>query len=229
MQTNAQKLKLTKKLELCNKVYLIDFQMDQNLDFSPGQFVVLQLAPRVFRSYSIVDIKNGILTLLIDTKVGGEGSKFFEESLEGTEINLLGKPSGVFKVANTTNSKVFVATGTGLAPFIPMIKETLKKQPKTPITLYFGCRHLRDEYASKTFEKELQANNFKIESCITRDENIPDNCHKGRVTEIIPRLEKNFINTEFYLCGNPKMVEEMRKLLVQKGAINNIYFEKYGA
>ena len=227
----SQILTVIEKVELVSGVYKIVFRLSEPVTFFPGQYVVLQIDPKTFRSYSIVALDDKTLTLLIDTRVGGIASKFFEASKEGTELNLIGVPLGRFAVQNTEKSKIFVATGTGLAPFVPMIKTILQKNPDAEVKLYFGARHEKDDYCEHFFEDFSRDKhpNFQIIHCISQPEdNLPESSIEGRVTKVVPEKEQDCSEPEFYLCGNPKMVDDIQEVLRQHGADENLFTEKYG-
>ncbi len=218
----GQKLKIIQKTELSPKTYLIKLEMEESLDYKPGQFFVLQLGPKIFRSYSIVDLEDKLLTLLIDAKVGGPGSQFFEQAQPGHELRQLGNASGVFRIQPTNKQKIFIATGTGLAPFVPMIKAAVQLAPSR---LYFGCRTKDANFAPQFLSNHP---NLTIFPCISREKELPPQFFQGYVTDAVLELEKDFTNSEFYICGNPKMINDMQKILEEKGA-EHIYIEKYGA
>ena len=49
---------------------------------------------------------------------------------------------------------------------------------------------------------------------------------KGRVQILIEKYLKNNFSGDFYLCGIPKMIEDVKKLLKNRG-FKNIYYEIY--
>lgn len=229
MQTN--RLKIIKKEELCPGTYLFQFSLSESINYLPGQFVVLQIEPKIFRSYSIIEVsKDNIMSLLIDVRVGGPASKFFEKAQEGTELNLIGKPLGKFILRESSNPKIFIATGTGLAPFIPMVKAALAANAEEKIDLFFGIRHVGHDYCKQFFADcpPEKFPNFTVHSCISQPEKeLPQGTHEGRVTKIIPEILKDYEKNDYYLCGNPKMVDEMTEILQQKGCKDNIFAERY--
>lgn len=212
-------------------VYLFHLALSEPITYFPGQHVVIQVAPKVFRSYSIVDVKNDELVLLIDVRIGGQASKIFEEAGKGTEFGLIGRPLGRFVVHDTGKPKVFVATGTGVAPFVPMIKAVLQKNPAADVKLYFGARTMEDDYADRFFQDYLNDRypHFEIIHCISRPNgDLPEGYRHGRVTMIVPEHLEDCRTQEFYLCGNPQMVDDIQEVLRKNGADDNLFTEKYG-
>ncbi|MEI6711736.1 MAG: hypothetical protein WCK88_06205 [bacterium] len=113
---------------------------------------------------------------------------------------------GQFILAHTLAPKIFIATGTGLAPIVNMIRtlpDTIKK------SLYFSVSTQADLF----YAEELRAiKNLDLHICVSREE--VTGCEFGRIN--IDAVEAP-LETEWYLCGNPKMVEENITKLNQRG------------
>lgn len=214
--------KLLAKEKLTDETYELRYEVPQDFSFVPGQFVGLQVPPYPLKSYSIVDAKNGEVTLLIDifTK-----SNYFVNTQVGDTLTLSGA-YGVFKVKDTDLPKVFICTGTGVAPFIPMVKKLLAEKPDQKVKFFFGCRYLKDDYTSKYFGETLYNPNLEFTRCVTRPEDPTQKFEQGRVTEIVPKHNIDWKNSEFYICGSPQMVTDMKQILLNLGA-DKIYVEKF--
>ncbi len=157
-------------------------------------------------------------TFLVSSKSGGIASKLFEKIEIGSSIPVLA-PIGRFGVLDTEVEKIFVCTGTGLAPFIPMIKKTLTK---AKCTLFFGTSDDAGDYGRTLCENFglFENPNFVMYSGMfpIPTPNETEFVQNGTVTELLPKYVKEFENKEFYLCGNPFMVLDVEKLLIQGGA-----------
>lgn len=221
---------LIKKVQLTESIYLLDYIIPETFVFTPGQFVGARVIPTHTRAYSVADINNNVMTLLVDVKPQGIASKYFEKVQVGESTNLLG-PYGIYKVKDTDLPKVFVSTGTGIAPFVAMIKDLRKNNPNIPIYNFFGIKVMEHDIALPFF-KDLLADNFKFINCVSRQEvedlNAVSNqeIRKGRVTEVIPTYNFDWANTEFYICGGPEMVTSTAILLKELGA-DKVFIEKY--
>lgn len=227
---HINELTVVSREEFLPGVYVFILKLSAPITYFPGQHVVLQIEPKIFRSYSIVAADEETMTLLIDVRIGGPASKFFEAAGKGTTLNLIGKPVGRFVVHDTGKPKVFVATGTGVAPFIPMIKATLDKNPEADVKLYFGARTVAEDYCDRLFGDYLHEKhiNFEVIHCISRpDGDLPDGFRHGRVTKIVPEHLEDCRTQEFYLCGNPQMVDDIQEVLRKNGADDNLFTEKY--
>jgi benzoate/toluate 1,2-dioxygenase reductase component len=141
--------------------------------------------------------------------------------------------AGRFLLQNTNNPKIFIATGTGLAPIYRMIQSIVipahagihdpnsvnpTKSPSSKVSLYFSVAHRADLF----YTKELrEISNLHLHICTTREEH--DECHFGRVD--VDAIEASH-DTEWYLCGNPAMVKEAREKLAKRG-FSKVYSEEF--
>jgi len=222
---------LLKKVQLTENIYHLEYTVPETFVYTPGQFVGARVIPTHTRAYSIVEVKDNILTLLVDVKPQGIASKYFEVVDIGESTNLLG-PYGIYKTKDTDFAKVFISTGTGIAPFVCMIKNVIKNKPEVEIYNFFGSQTMAHEVSLHYF-KDLLNPKFKYVNCITREDVLAltpispyQEIKKGRVTQVIPACNFDYLNTEFYICGSHEMVNSMSLLLNELGA-NKIYVEKY--
>jgi NAD(P)H-flavin reductase len=239
-------LKLVHKVNLLETITCLIFETESEMQFLPGQFLAIEVTPGVHRSYSLfhcspmspkyypTDLKileNGnYIGLMINTKPDGVGSHW-ARNIQLKENFAAKGCNGKFTIQESYNPKVFVGTSTGIAPFVPMIQSLLYANENQQITLFFGSLTANDDFA-KLFFQAIKSNykNFQMISCYDEfDIGLEDPSHKlGRVTSIISAQMsiKQMQNSDFYLCGNPMMVEATAKLL-EENKVQNVYYEKY--
>ncbi len=211
-----------------------------DFDFSPGQFVTLDLPiheqkNKRWRSYSIASAPNGtnVIELVIVLLEGGLGTTYlFNKVLVGTEILLRG-PQGKFLMPNPLNKDLYlICTGTGIAPFRAMLHHINNKAiPHQNVHLIFGCRHLEDGLYIKEL-KELEANteNIHFHPCYSRETEVPSGTHKGYVHPVYEALtNQGKTPANFYLCGWKSMVDEAKQRILAMGYDKkDIHLELYG-
>ena len=241
---------LLSKQTLVPQVYKFIFVTDLWLPFKPGQFVSLQLQPGLLRAYSIVEFASieeqhthlnlpdgffakGLLTLLISTKPDGLASQHFETVEPGALMRIVNL-TGRFGLSKNfeLQARFFIATGTGLAPFIPMLKQSLQEKPNLEHKLFFGAFQRSLDFSRNLLEQELNNfSNFEIISCFDQDSFVQTpNIKMGRVTQIVPQYVTDLLKTEFYLCGNPYMIKDMQEVLQQLGVSKKqIIKESFGS
>lgn len=122
------KTKLTNKINLANSVYSFTFQLvdPSETNFIAGQYMMLKVPKPdgsfIIRQLSITtsqDQKNRF-GLLLKIVQGGVASDYLMKSPIGSEIVFQG-PAGKFALKESLNNKIFLATGTGIAPILSML------------------------------------------------------------------------------------------------------------
>jgi all-trans-retinol 13,14-reductase len=237
-------LTLVQKIELIDKVFFLTFRSEDTVEFVPGQFMSLEVKPKVFRAYSISYVGKTLppfveggskvyndsdcfVSFMVSTKPGGEASTYFTNIKVGAQINGVG-PAGKFAMLKSdTRNNVFIATGTGLSPFVSMIDNLLREDSKATATVFFGCWRLRDNFAAMFLDDSRVRLIVVAEDLEGTVES--ENVRMGRVTTVVPDLLETMGNYTFYLCGHPVMVQDMESVLLEKGVdAGQIVTEKFG-
>lgn len=225
--------RILEKTKVAENTYLIKYSIGSDFSFIPGQYVGIQVSPVHRRAYSVFKLETDSVWFLIDTKPGGIASKYFERVQVGAENLILG-PYGRFNLKQTKNKKIFISTGTGMAPFYPMVEDIKTKDEYYAVEseFLFGCRYFADEISYEFFNKYI-SKDFKYIQCITQETELDDSkfpnteFFSGRVTKYLENnYEKYSKNDEFYICGSPQMVEDVKIFLMLKG-FSNVFGEKY--
>lgn len=175
--------------------------------WAPGQFARLHVGDDAWRDYSIAGLENGALRLLVSTRTGGAGSRFIERAETGART-VVELPLGRYRLKETGRRRVFVATGTGLAPFLAMFRHAEGLEDDT---LLFGCRS-REEDLTSLVEAALPG---RVMRCASR-ETAPGLFH-GRVTDALREADVELSGADVYLCGSAAMVAGCREVLDHAG------------
>jgi Na+-transporting NADH:ubiquinone oxidoreductase subunit F len=238
---------LTKKTQLNSNTYLYHFDLidPKEIIFNPGQYVILKVPTDkgpVSRLYSIsssTSDKNSF-QLIIEIIPGGLASNYLSSLEEGKEVVFQG-PGGLFNLKENNNNKIFMITGTGIAPILSIIKSEFKiKNLKFKIKLFWGIKNYTDIYLIDELKNlEFQISNFKFQICLSREENldmIPEEDKKyfelGHIDacfeKLAPKPYSLITSSEFYLCGSRSVVESLKLFLLSKNIPKeNIIFEKF--
>ena len=212
--------RLARKDQLTATVWRLDFELDKDIDaFSPGQFARLQVGDFEWRDYSIAALQGCWLSLLVSTRTGGHGSQFVLGAEPGTRT-LVECPLGAYRLNPNGHRKVFVATGTGLSPFLPMFSLLEARGENLHTELLFGCR-TRDEDITRQF----QPMPAQVVLCTSREKAAAGG-FEGRVTDALAQMVFDPDATDFYVCGSAAMVADVRTALQKRGACT-IYTEPY--
>ncbi len=195
----------------------IRFEPSRKFAFEPGQFISVvipsfekKVRPHR-RAYSLVLPPHEGYGLCVKMVENGPGSGYIKSLEVGQEFRIFA-PYGDFCYNPKAGRAVcFVSTGTGVAPFMAMIrsKAYLDNPPPSAINV-FGARTEEEIIFPGLFESlgiaEINA--------ISR----PGPSYtgfKGRVTDYLKSLPSDWgwYSTDFYLCGNGDMVGEVRRFL----------------
>lgn len=213
------KAKITKNEKVANDVRKITCKTDKPLEFTAGQFVMVQIPHEeasVERAFSLANPENhSEIVWYVKILPNGVASTFFENCKKGDTISF--KPAqGAMTLPETLpNNLVFVATTTGIAPYLSILHKLKENNPNIPVRFLFGCRYKDDDFASCELEllkKDLP--NLEYGVCLSR---APQEWEgkRGRVTAHLENIPTE--NTLFYLCGNKSMIIDARNFLIKKG------------
>ncbi len=130
------------------------------------------------------------------------------------------KPGGLF----------FIATGAGVAPFRPMVMEAAKNFPDRRIDILFGVRSEDDIFWNDWLE-ETSNKHTNVFYHIPLTQPSPSwTGHKGRVQVVAPQVIGNdFTNKTLYVCGNPDMTTEVKRLALEEWGLEkrDVHVEGY--
>lgn len=127
-------------------------------------------------------------------------------------------PFGTFY--GTAKPAVFIASGTGVAPFASMLRSGLNKDKM----LIHGGRTLDSFYFSDEMMQSLGKGNYI--RCCSQEKG--EGMYEGRLTKYLREQETLAADRKYYLCGLAEMVVETRDLLIEKGIpYENIIAEIY--
>ncbi|MCB9682225.1 MAG: ferredoxin--NADP reductase [Alphaproteobacteria bacterium] len=213
---------------------LFTSRLDLSPDFKPGQFATLALADDdadgdddalVKRAYSIASAPNQPLEFFIVHVDGGALSPRLWGLEPGQEVWVRNKIAGLFTLDRVPDGEVLwlVATGTGLAPYISMLRQGDVFDRFEHVVVVQGARYARQ----LAYREELMA------MTATRPVTYVPTCTRekcgglltGRVTDLLEGgvLEGQVGHTlhpdghHVMLCGNPEMVMGMLAMLKARG------------
>jgi NAD(P)H-flavin reductase len=217
--------------EIASQTREIVLVSESPLFYKPGQYITLLIpkedGSKDGRSYSVASQKDAnTISLLVRIIDGGLGSTYIKDLHEGDVVSFVG-PSGKFLLSPISQDSLFVATGTGAAPFMPMI-DALLKTGNNAVTLLLGFRYEEDSFFKyMTQQWENIYSHFQgIEILSQPSERWQG--EKGHVTDYLKRHPAIVLNKQLYICGNGEMVKEVITLAQQQGLLNeNIFYEKY--
>ncbi len=204
--------------------------------YIPGQWLsVKAVTPEgeeMTRAYSIASppTDNGHVAFCLNRVEEGFMSNYLCGLEDGATISFQG-PFGDFILRPPLRDTVFIATGTGVAPFRSMLHWLLADEERHrghQFWLLFGARAEEDLYYKKEFE-ELAAKhpNFHFLPTLSR---APETWKglRGYVQQHLGEIVGMRTDMHAYICGLDKMVKANRDLLKSLGwDRTSIRYEKY--
>jgi ferredoxin-NADP reductase len=199
--------------------FVLSFRRD-GFAFRAGQHATLTLPGLGERAYSVYSgTADEHLEFLVREVVGGQVSPFLGRLEPGDEVDIAG-PDGVMVLDPRWVGRehcLFVATGTGLAPFHAMVRS----HPGLDWRLVHGVRHDGERYEAAHYPPE------RLVSCVTRGAD--PTALRGRVTDWLRQQAELPTGLRCFLCGNARMIEEATDLLLARGVapshvVSEVYF-----
>jgi ferredoxin-NADP reductase len=208
----------------------------RSLGFVSGQWLSFQqVKPQgeeLTRAYSIASPpgEDPRFALCLNRVQDGFMSNFLCDMKEGEEIRCQG-PFGDFILRPPTRDTIFVATGTGVAPFRSMLHWLLADESRhqgKELSLLFGSRYEKDIYYHEEFLRlAAEHHNFHYLPTLSRGSS-PWRGLRGYVQEHVASIAQHRADMPAYICGLDKMVKANRELLKSLGwDRKSIHYEKY--
>jgi len=204
--------------------------------FVPGQWLSVKATTpdgeEITRAYSIASppSENGHFAFCLNRVQDGFMSNHLCSLAEGSEITFQG-PFGDFILRPPLRDTVFIATGTGIAPFRSMLQWLLadpERYQAREFWLLFGARAEQDLYYREEFnELSAKHSNFHFLPTLSR---AGDNWQglRGYVQQHVGEIVGMRSDMHAYICGLDKMVKANRELLKGLGwDRTSIRYEKY--
>lgn len=236
---------LTQKTFLTEDVMLFSFVLiePKELVFTAGQYLILpvmQSADQIInRLYSIASSQKNRrhFNLMVKIIPNGIASTYLSKININSEIVFQG-PAGVFIMRQTPRQKIYLVTGTGLAPVWSMIESGTAGN--IPQYLLWGLPYFKDMYFFDKLKEQANINpNFHFTICLSREKNLnmiseKDKKHfvLGRVTggldSLITDYRLKMTDCDSYLCSGREIIESLKSYSEQKGAPKEqIFFERF--
>ncbi|HUU43518.1 MAG TPA: 2Fe-2S iron-sulfur cluster binding domain-containing protein [Planctomycetota bacterium] len=208
------------------------------IEFETGRYIQLETPAygdnpeAVYRAYSIASPPSEQHAIELIIRLVPEGictTWVFTILKEGDGVRFNG-PYGKFGLTDTEREMVWIAGGSGLAPFRGMIRHLKEKKIARKCTFFFGALAKRDLFLVDelhALEKEMK--NFRFIPALSEP---ADDDHwdgeTGLITEVVDRNTDDLSEAECYLCGSGGMIKASIKVLEAKGAKKErIYYDAF--
>ncbi|MCC6575185.1 MAG: ferredoxin--NADP reductase [Planctomycetes bacterium] len=216
---------LLERRDVAPSLAIFRFRAEAPLEFLPGQFAVLGING-IERAYSIASAPGDDLEFFIELVPQGRLTPLIFALKAGDIISLRPHARGRFLLDPAAANHLMVATVTGVAPFMSM----LRAAPGAKFFLIHGASHVAEfGYADEL--RQLAARNLmRYLPTVSRPfdaaqggpaENAGWTGATGRAESHIEGCLDTWglsaANTTAYLCGHPGMVANARQILARAG------------
>jgi ferredoxin-NAD(P)+ reductase (naphthalene dioxygenase ferredoxin-specific) len=189
------------------------------LDFSPGQYALLQFTSDHIRPYSWAGLPNdSAMEFQIRQVYGGRVTGYVFSSLQPGDVVRISGPLGTAYLRRKHTGPILCAGGgTGIAPIVSIVRGAIVAGMRNPIHLYFGVRSQEDRYdLDRLKQLAIEHGHIRLHVVIATGA-VSDGERSGLVTDAI---RKDFLQLQDfigYFCGAPAMVESLNSLVQSMG------------
>lgn len=226
---------IVRRQDFTDDLFVLWLRPQNALTFKAGQYITIGVRG-IERPYSIVSAPGEPLIELFIERVppdkGGTLTPILHTLRVGDLVTMRSEAKGRFTLNPAARHHVMVATVTGIAPYISMIRQARRKPPAAAqaIDRYFYVLHgasFADEFV---YDRELQRVSgedpcfLQYVPSVSRpsaERNARWRGAVGRVNEILDAQLRRWslakADTVIYLCGHPGMIGDAEQLLVPQG------------
>lgn len=206
----------------------ISFELDQTPIFLPGQYVNIEVpGSGQTRSYSFSSRPGEKkASFLIKHVPGGLMSSWLERVEPSEQVSMTG-PLGSFYLREVSRPLLFLAGGTGLAPFLSMLEVLAERNESQKVLLIYGVTRDQDLVMLSELEAfTSRLPNFRFVTCVA--DAATTHPRQGYVTQHMTAEDLNSGEVDAYLCGPPPMVDAVRKYFKEEGVTPvSFHYEKF--
>ncbi len=198
--------------------------------FEPGQFlqVGMQLPEKhLHRPYSVASPHGEDLEFFIIRVDGGELTPRLWDLQIGQRIDVSSKATGSFTLSHTPVAKNLwlLATGTGIAPYIAMLRDKKIWEAYERIILVHGVRFLTDLAYTDELDEHQEAHGGRLVFVPVISRALAIHGFQGRITQALESgkleelagVEMSPETSAVMMCGNPQMLDDVEALLNARG------------
>ncbi len=205
--------------------------------FRSGQFIMMGLETEgrpLLRAFSLASANYADELEFFSIKVpGGPLTSRLQHLKEGDVVLVGRKPTGTLLIDNLRDGRTLflLATGTGLAPFLSIIKDPETYERFERVVVVHGCRWARELAYGDFIVNELPNDEFLGENVrrqlvyyptVTREPfrnqgRISLSLTSGQLTNDLGLPTINRTSDRFMLCGSPAMLSDICAILEARG------------
>lgn len=220
---------LFKVEELGPGINRFTFQLTAPVSYLEGQHAALQVAPDLWRCYSMEHLSGSDTVSFIAKRYeGGPGSNALFELSPGTSIEIE-LPYGGMWLKPPPTPAVLVAGGTGISPILAMVRRLAAERDARPVRVYYGAGSPAELVAWDELHELVASlpDGVLTGAVVEADENWDGT--EGFVTEALAHCVELKADADVYLAGPPPMVDAVLAVLKEHNVgMNRISYDRFG-
>ncbi len=195
----------------------VRFQRPQGFDFLPGQKIRF-IDGKLERDYTLLGPRDAAeVAVCVRHIPGGRFSPRLAEAKIG-DLFQATPPFGYFTFSATARQAVFIATGTGIAPFVAFVRDGVRH-----FDLLHGVRSDKELY----YHEELAGAARHYIPCLTSAELPTDRWPRAFAGHVGQGLEARLQSGayDFYLCGRGDMIRDVMGIIDERYEGSHVFNE----
>jgi ferredoxin/flavodoxin---NADP+ reductase len=218
---------------------LFSFRTTRNpsFRFRSGQFIMLGLEAEgrpLMRAYSLASAHYEDELEFFSIKVpDGPLTSRLQHLAEGDSVLVGRKPTGTLLLDNLRQGRnlFLLGTGTGLAPYLSLVKDPETYERFERVIVVHGCRWARelaygdflshglpnDEFVGEYARRQLTYYPTVTREPFRNHGRISLNLTSGKLTDDLGLPAIDPVTDRFMLCGSPAMLTDLRSILETRG------------
>ena len=220
---------ILKRKDFTHDLWTIWLEKPEGFTFKPGQYCTIG-SEGVERAYSIVSAPyEEDLELFIELVPPPDGNltPLLYNLKDGDSVTIRPRAKGLFVFDPSQPNQLFVATVTGVVPYISIIRQYLNDgETGHHFYVLMGASY-HDEFAYDAELEQLAAEHPDLVTfvpTISRPDEEPNagwTGETGRVNNVVEKYAEKWElvpeDTIVYACGHPGMIEDVKDRMIPKG------------
>jgi benzoate/toluate 1,2-dioxygenase reductase component len=204
---------------LSTETFEIRFERPPGFEFIPGQKIEL-VCGDIHRTYSLISApRDRELAICARHIPHGKMTPLLAAAAVG-EVFRLTPAFGFFVFQSSRRAPVFVATGTGIAPFVAFVRSGVRG-----FRMLHGARHCEGLYYRELLASAARVYTPCLSSTRKPHESKPQ-IFPGRVTSYLSR-ELPAAEYDFYLCGSGEMIRDVINVIDNRFPTARVFAETF--
>lgn len=202
----------------------------EDFEYKAGQYTVIRVVDNEgeFKAYYSIASSSSTENLMEFCIISDQNpriAKFFGGLSIGGSVDIMPSATQTFDMSLVNGPSVFIAGGSGIAPFRAMMQDLASRDGKCQTHLLYGCKTADEIPFIEEFEGMAKENpKFKAWFCAESGSRV--HVRTGRVDSFLADAQIGGAN--YFLCGPSKMLEALKSRLTELGIEEfRIFMEGY--